>query len=81
MLQVAGNAFQKVKVLLALIPSEFDYNASAAGHMPTNLWKSTRSHIDQLLTILEVSENITVADFNNDELEVVENETVCLSFV
>ncbi|KAJ3323439.1 Translation initiation factor 3 subunit c [Blyttiomyces sp. JEL0837] len=74
LLEVAGSPHQKAQVLLALIPAQFDFNPVVSGFMPTDLWKSARSHIDQLLSILESNPNIHVADFEKEDLEPQENE-------
>jgi len=39
MLQVGQNEYQRVKVLLALIPALFDYNPSNYTHLSVDTWK------------------------------------------
>ncbi|KAI9345464.1 eukaryotic translation initiation factor 3 subunit 8 N-terminus-domain-containing protein [Zopfochytrium polystomum] len=65
---------EKVLVLLALIASQFDFNLGSSGYMPIEMWKSTRSNIDQLLSLLEANPHIVVSDFEKDELPFAENE-------
>ncbi|KAK0485673.1 eukaryotic translation initiation factor 3 domain-containing protein [Armillaria novae-zelandiae] len=38
LLEVAATTYQRLRVLLALISSRFDYNSSVATHMPIELW-------------------------------------------
>ncbi|CAG8602823.1 14158_t:CDS:10 [Rhizophagus irregularis] len=53
LLGVAATSYQQVRVLLALIPAQFDYNPSMSNYMNVDMWKSTQKEINQLLTILE----------------------------
>ncbi len=39
LLEVSKTPYQKARVLLALIPAQFDYNTSAAGHMTLEMWR------------------------------------------
>jgi translation initiation factor 3 subunit C len=50
-LEVSATPYQRIRVLLALISSRFDYNTSAATHMPIGLWLSAQKEVDQLITV------------------------------
>lgn len=39
LLQVASTPYQKTRVLLALIPAEFDYTTANLGYMAVDIWK------------------------------------------
>ncbi|KAJ7901730.1 eukaryotic translation initiation factor 3 subunit 8 N-terminus-domain-containing protein [Mycena olivaceomarginata] len=51
LLEVAVTAYQRIRVLLALVSSRFDYNSSVATHMPIELWLSAQREVDQLVAI------------------------------
>lgn len=69
LLAVSVTAYQRIRVLLALIASRFDYNP-AATHMPVETWISAQKEIDDLVRFLiknpaySVEENL---DFEYDE--------------
>lgn len=53
----AESVYAKIRVLLVLVSSYFDYAASAGGissggYMPIEAWTSARERLDELLTIL-----------------------------
>ncbi|KAL0956288.1 hypothetical protein HGRIS_002446 [Hohenbuehelia grisea] len=52
LLEVAVTTYQRIRVLLALISSRFDYNSSVASHMPNELWLSAQREVDQLIAII-----------------------------
>jgi len=52
LLDVAVTPYQRIRVLLALVSSRFDYNASVASYMPIEMWLSAQREIDSLIAIL-----------------------------
>ena len=44
--------YQRIRVLLTLVSSRFDYNSSVATHMPIDLWLSAQKEVDQLISIV-----------------------------
>ncbi|VDC02902.1 unnamed protein product, partial [Peniophora sp. CBMAI 1063] len=52
LLAVAATPYQRIRVLLALVASRFDYNASLSSYMPVELWTKAQHEIDQLIQIL-----------------------------
>ncbi|RUS32482.1 eukaryotic translation initiation factor 3 subunit 8 N-terminus-domain-containing protein [Jimgerdemannia flammicorona] len=53
LLVIAATPYSRVRVLIALISSQFDYNLSMTAFMSVELWKSAEREITQLLIILE----------------------------
>ncbi|KAI0000335.1 eukaryotic translation initiation factor 3 subunit 8 [Russula vinacea] len=49
LLDVAITPYQRIRVLLALVSSRFDYNASIASYMPIEMWLSAQREIDRLI--------------------------------
>jgi translation initiation factor 3 subunit C len=39
LLNVATTPYQQIRVLLALIPAQFDYNPSMSNYMNVDMWK------------------------------------------
>ncbi|THG98273.1 hypothetical protein EW145_g7454 [Phellinidium pouzarii] len=70
LLEVSATVYQRVRVLLGLISSRFDYNSSVTTHMPMELWSSAQREVDALINVLtsnpEYSVEETLADY--DEL-------------
>ncbi|KAJ3107916.1 Translation initiation factor 3 subunit c [Phlyctochytrium planicorne] len=69
LLEVASSPYQKTKVLLALIPAQFDHIPPITGYMPIDIWKSARSNIDLLFNILESNSHLTVADIPEEDID------------
>jgi translation initiation factor 3 subunit C len=68
--EVATTTYQKIRVLLALISSRFDYNPSAS-HMPNDAWLSAQKELDMLVKILIHNPSYSVEEqvgFEYDEL-------------
>ncbi|KAI8808227.1 eukaryotic translation initiation factor 3 subunit 8 N-terminus-domain-containing protein [Cladochytrium replicatum] len=68
------NAFQKVRVLLVLIPAQFDYTPPITGFMSTDMWKHALNDINTLLTLLDANRHFSVVDFVEEDLPEVEIE-------
>lgn len=62
LLSISTTTYQKVRVLLALVSSQFDYNPSVTTHLPTDAWKSARSRLDELLTLLSTEPQFVVLE-------------------
>ncbi|KAJ3045344.1 Translation initiation factor 3 subunit c [Rhizophlyctis rosea] len=69
LLEVAGNPFQKVKVLLVLIPSRFDFTPTTTGFMSVETWRSTLTEINELFTLLEENAHLSISDFTDEEVD------------
>ncbi|KAA1472862.1 eukaryotic translation initiation factor 3 subunit 8 [Dentipellis sp. KUC8613] len=72
LLQVAETPYQRIRVLLALISSRFDYNSSVASHMPIDLWLSAQREIDQLIYVIFNDASYSVQETTEDYDEFVE---------
>lgn len=64
--------YQRIRVLLALISSRFDYNAAAATHMPIDLWLAAQREVDQLVAILAAERSYSIQEVTDDYDEYVE---------
>ncbi|CAG8555581.1 14311_t:CDS:10 [Acaulospora colombiana] len=69
LLEVAATPYQEIRALLALIPSQFDYNPSMSNYMNVDMWKSTLKEINQLLDILENNPKYIIHETADEELE------------
>ncbi|KAF5322203.1 hypothetical protein D9619_001846 [Psilocybe cf. subviscida] len=69
---VAATSYQKIRVLLALISSRFDYNSSVSTHMPPELWLSAQREVDQLVSIVASDPNYSIQELTEDYDELVE---------
>ncbi|KDR75447.1 hypothetical protein GALMADRAFT_249506 [Galerina marginata CBS 339.88] len=69
---VAATSYQRIRVLLALISSRFDYNSSVSSHMPAELWLSAQREVDQLVSIVAADPNYSVQEMTDDYDELVE---------
>jgi translation initiation factor 3 subunit C len=69
---VAATSYQKIRVLLALISSRFDYNSSVSTHMPPELWLSAQREVDQLVSIVASDPNYSIQEITEDYDELVE---------
>ncbi|GJJ06381.1 hypothetical protein Clacol_000572 [Clathrus columnatus] len=66
LLQVAATTYQRIRILLALISSRFDYNSSVSTHMPIGLWLSCQSEVDQLINIVTDDSAYSVQEVTED---------------
>jgi len=76
LLEVAVTPYQRIRVLLALISSRFDYNSSVATHMPTELWLSAQREVDQLLSIVMTDPNYSIQEVTEEYDELAERSPV-----
>ena len=72
LLDVAVTVYQRIRVLLALISSRFDYNSSIASHMPVELWLSAQREVDQLVSIVASNASYSAQEATDDYDESVE---------
>ena len=66
LLDVAVTPYQRIRVLLALVSSRFDYNASIASYMPIEMWLSAQREIDGLIGILIEHGGYSVQEITDD---------------
>ncbi|KAF5389343.1 hypothetical protein D9757_004368 [Collybiopsis confluens] len=72
LLELATTPYQRIRVLLALVSSRFDYNSSASSHMPTELWISAQNEVDQLIAIIASNSSYTVQETTDDYDDLVD---------
>ena len=71
-MDIAVTSYQRIRVLLALISSRFDYNSSVSSYMPVDLWLSAQREVDQLIGILVADTRYSVQEFTDDYDELAE---------
>jgi hypothetical protein len=72
LLEVAVTSYQRIRVLLALISSRFDYNSAVSTHMPPELWLSAQREVDQLVSIVASDTQYSVQEITEDYDETAE---------
>jgi translation initiation factor 3 subunit C len=72
LLEIAVTPYQRIRVLLALVSSRFDYNSSVATHMPIDLWLSAQREVDQLISIVATNSSYSVQEITDDYDELAE---------
>jgi translation initiation factor 3 subunit C len=72
LLEVAITSYQRIRILLALVSSRFDYNSSITSYMPTDLWLSAQNEVDQLISIVVADSSYAVQEDTEDYDELVE---------
>jgi translation initiation factor 3 subunit C len=72
LLDVAVTPYQRIRVLLALVSSRFDYNASIASYMPIEMWLSAQREIDSLIGILIDNVEYSVQEITDDYDDLIE---------
>ncbi|KAJ7188374.1 eukaryotic translation initiation factor 3 subunit 8 N-terminus-domain-containing protein [Mycena filopes] len=72
LLEVAVTSYQRIRVLLALVSSRFDYNSSVATHMPIELWLSAQREVDQLVAIVAANPAYAIQEITEDYDELKE---------
>ncbi|KAI0045950.1 eukaryotic translation initiation factor 3 subunit 8 [Auriscalpium vulgare] len=72
LLEVAVTPYQRIRVLLALVSSRFDYNVSVASYMPIELWAAAQKEIDHLVTTLTADSTHIVQEVTPDYDELLE---------
>lgn len=72
LLEVAVTSYSRIRVLLALVSSRFDYNSSTATHMPIDLWLSAQREVDQLISIVAADSSYSIQEITEDYDESIE---------
>jgi translation initiation factor 3 subunit C len=72
LLEISVTAYQRIRVLLALVSSRFDYNSSVATHMPIDLWLAAQREVDQLVSIIAANPAYSIQEITDDYDELVE---------
>ncbi|KAG6333562.1 hypothetical protein ID866_5524 [Astraeus odoratus] len=72
LLEVAVTSYQRIRVLLALVSSRFDYNSSVANYMPIELWLAAQLEVDQLISIVASDTSYVVEENTEDYDELLE---------
>ncbi|KAJ3499861.1 hypothetical protein NLJ89_g10047 [Agrocybe chaxingu] len=72
LVEVAVTSYQRIRVLLALISSRFDYNSSVSNYMPIELWLSAQREVDLLVSIVASDTNYSIQELTDDYDELVE---------
>ncbi|EKM54372.1 uncharacterized protein PHACADRAFT_258172 [Phanerochaete carnosa HHB-10118-sp] len=72
LLEISVTSYQRIRVLLALISSRFDYNSSVATHMPIDLWIAAQKEVDQLVGVISQDPRYSIQEVTNDYDELAE---------
>ncbi|KAH7927117.1 hypothetical protein BV22DRAFT_1061497 [Leucogyrophana mollusca] len=72
LLEVAVTPYQRIRILLALVSSRFDYNSSVATFMPVDLWLSAQREVDQLISIVATDSSYSVQEATEEYDELLE---------
>ncbi|KAJ8077050.1 Translation initiation factor 3 subunit c [Marasmius tenuissimus] len=72
LLKVAVTSYQRIRVLLALVSSRFDFNSSTTTYMPTDLWLSAQREVDQLIAIVASDSQYSIQEITEEYDELVE---------
>ncbi|KAJ8585231.1 hypothetical protein M405DRAFT_912162 [Rhizopogon salebrosus TDB-379] len=72
LLEVAVTSYQRIRILLALVSSRFDYNSSITSYMPIDLWLSAQREVDQLISIVVADSSYSVQEITEDYDELIE---------
>ena len=71
--EVCTTTYQKIRVLLALVPARLDYSQYLAS-MPQDSWMSCRDELDQLVTLLIENGHYVVQEQVDEYDDMVERE-------
>jgi translation initiation factor 3 subunit C len=72
LLEVSATPYQRIRVLLALISSRFDFSPSAATHMPVELWLSAQKEVDELVAVATSNPDYSIQEVTPDYDEYAE---------
>lgn len=72
LLEVAVTQYQRIRVLLALVSSRFDYNSSVASYMPVDLWLAAEREVDKLISIVANDSAYSIQEITEDYDELLE---------
>ncbi|KAH7888776.1 eukaryotic translation initiation factor 3 subunit 8 N-terminus-domain-containing protein [Phlebopus sp. FC_14] len=70
--EVAVTSYQRIRILLALVSSRFDYNSSVTTHMPIDLWLAAQREVDQLISLVAADASYSVQEITEDYDELLE---------
>ncbi|KAH8832991.1 eukaryotic translation initiation factor 3 subunit 8 N-terminus-domain-containing protein [Flagelloscypha sp. PMI_526] len=74
LLEVVATPYQRIRVLLALISSRFDYNASIASSMPSDLWLAAQKEVTSLLNIVATDSKYSIQETTEDYDDMAERK-------
>ncbi|KAF8444513.1 eukaryotic translation initiation factor 3 subunit 8 [Boletus edulis BED1] len=72
LLEVAVTSYQRIRVLLALVSSRFDYNSSMTSYMPIDLWVAAEREVDKLISIVAKESAYSIQETTEDYDELLE---------
>jgi len=72
LLEVAITPYQRIRVLLALVSSRFDYNSSVASYMPIDLWLAAEREVDKLISIVAADATYLIQEITEEYDELLE---------
>lgn len=72
LLEVAVTPYQRIRVLLALVSSRFDYNSSMTTYMPIDIWLAAEREVDKLISIVAKDSSYSVQENTEDYDELLE---------
>ncbi|CAK5281476.1 unnamed protein product [Mycena citricolor] len=72
LLEVAATPYQRLRVLLSLVSSRFDYNSSITSHMSIELWLAAQREVDQLLGLAMSNPSYVIQEVTEDYDELKE---------
>lgn len=72
LLSVAATVYQRIRVLLSLIASRFDYTTPLSTHMPIESWVSAQREVDALINELTANPQYSVQETTLDYDELAE---------
>ncbi|KAI6002696.1 eukaryotic translation initiation factor 3 subunit 8 N-terminus-domain-containing protein [Pisolithus albus] len=72
LLEVAVTSYQRLRVLLALVSSRFDFNTSTTNYMPVELWLAAQREVDQLISIVALDPSYVVQEHTDEYDELLE---------
>ena len=67
MLKICKTPYQKIKVLLVLIPFQFDYVSGIGNSLNNEIWTTVTNYIKELLELLEKNPQIIVKEITSEE--------------
>ncbi|KAG9316530.1 eukaryotic translation initiation factor 3 subunit 8 N-terminus-domain-containing protein [Chiua virens] len=74
LLEVAVTSYQRIRVLLALVSSRFDYNSSVTSYMPIDLWLAAEQEVDRLISIVAKDSAYSIQE-NTEEYDELEERS------
>ncbi|EIN11298.1 eukaryotic translation initiation factor 3 subunit 8 [Punctularia strigosozonata HHB-11173 SS5] len=72
LLEVAVTTYQRIRILLALVSSRFDFTPASATHMSIELWLAAQREVDQLVAIVAAERAYSIQEVTEEYEEFVE---------